>query len=105
MVDALPTLQAFEQMGKIIGQLGRHQEGEWLANDFFQAVPIELFRAPVPAGDDPFQTMANDRVIRGVDNGRQALPDFFTPFAFRDVTGEAACMDELALLPQYVGVD
>ena len=49
--------------------------------------------------------MANDRVIRGVDNGRQALPGFFTAFALRDVPGEAACMDELALLPQHIRVD
>jgi hypothetical protein len=49
--------------------------------------------------------MANDRVIRGVDNGRQALPGFFTPFALRDIAGEAACMDELALLPQHVDID
>src|SRR5499426_3612301 len=79
MVDALPTLQAFEQMGKIIGQVGRHQEGEWLPNGFFRAVPVKPFRAPVPASDDSLQGMANDRVIRGVDNGRQALPGFFTP--------------------------
>ena len=39
MVDAFPTLQAFEQMGKIIGQVGRHQEGEWLTNDFFGLYP------------------------------------------------------------------
>src|SRR5215468_10190047 len=35
MIDALPTLQAFEQMGKIIGQVVRDQEGEWQAYDFF----------------------------------------------------------------------
>ena len=49
--------------------------------------------------------MANDRVIRGVDNRRQALPGFFGPFTLRDVAGEAACMDKLALLPQHVGVE
>src|SRR5712691_11882934 len=36
MVDALPTLQAFKKMGKVIGQVGRNQEGKWLANDFFR---------------------------------------------------------------------
>ena len=32
MVDAFPILEAFEKMGKIIGQVGRNQEGERLAN-------------------------------------------------------------------------
>src|SRR4029434_11075461 len=83
----------------------RTQEGERLANGFFWAVPIEPFRGPVPARDDPLQGLANNRVIRGINNRRQALAGFFTPFALRDVAGEAACMDELALLPQHVGVD
>jgi len=61
------------------------------ANDFFRAVPIEPFCAPVPASNDALQGVANDRIIRGVDNGRQALPGFFTPSALRNVAGEAAC--------------
>ena len=73
MVDAFPTLQAFEKMGKIIDKSGgtRRVSGWPMTSSgcTHRAVAPRFQLVMIPS-----RGMANDRIIRGVDNRRQALP-------------------------------
>src|SRR3712207_7358826 len=45
-----------------------------LFRSLIRGVAVEPLGAGVPVGDDAFQRLADDRVVRGVDDGREASP-------------------------------
>ena len=60
-----------------------------LADDLLGRVAEQALRALVPAHDGAVETLADDGVVRGFDDGREVLRGSLAVFALADV--DAAC--------------
>src|SRR5690349_3783833 len=71
MIYALTSFQAFDNSRFFILSVGRDQQGNGPADDFLGGVAEQPLRALIPTGDRPGQVLADDRVVRGIDNRTQ----------------------------------
>src|SRR5205085_2580209 len=63
----------------------RKQNSDRAADHFVRRVAENDLGTPVPARDDAVQILADDRVVRGLDNGRQVGAGIFPDRALADV--------------------
>src|SRR5713101_6437809 len=71
MIDALPATEALEDRGKVVGTVGRDQDRDRLSDDLVGGVPVQALRAGVPADDRSIEGLADDGIIRRVDDLRE----------------------------------
>src|SRR5688572_31621392 len=73
MVDPLPRAQALQDARLLLPAVGRDQREHRFPNDLVSCVTKDAFGALVPAGDDPVQVLANDRVVRRIYYGGEKI--------------------------------
>ena len=72
VLDALAAAETCKDLRQLLGSVGWGQDGNRLTQNFGGRIAIELLCAFVPARDNAFQGLANDRVIGRLDDGRQS---------------------------------
>src|ERR1043166_357801 len=73
VLDALAGPQAREDGWLFVRVVVGDEDGDWLADDLFGGVAEDALRALVPARDDAVQGLADDGVVRRLDDGGQPV--------------------------------
>ena len=74
MLDAFPPPQPRQDLGEFIASARRgDQARSGSAPGLGRRVAVEALRSPIPARDAAVQGLTDDRVLGGLDNGRQGL--------------------------------
>ena len=92
-------------MRKVVLMVGRDEDGDWTGRRSPRRCSRRASRPPVPAGDDAVRSLPMMASSRRLDDGRQPQARFLGALLLGDVAGEAAGVDETAVLPQHAGVD
>src|ERR1700761_8267863 len=71
-VDPLAATNPAQNVGFLMLQLGRDELGNGLTHHLSGAVAEQALRALIPGGDDAIEIFADDAVLRGLNNSRQA---------------------------------
>ena len=86
MIDALATFADGSRMsGLFLNTVRRNQHRDRLADRFPSRIAEQALGAPVPAGDDAVQILADDGVVRGIDNRAQQQDGSLGAFPRGDV--------------------
>ncbi len=73
MIDALARRDPRDDDGLLVVPSGRNHARGRLSDHLFDAKAEQARRPGVPTGDDPVETLADNRVGRGCDNRRKPL--------------------------------
>lgn len=73
MVDLLARPDARQDVRFLIMPVQRNERGDWLADDLGGGVAEQFFRAPVPADNPAIEILGKDSIVRGLDEGGEAL--------------------------------
>lgn len=73
MVDLLARPDARQDVRFLIMPVQRNERGDWLADDLGGGVAEQCFRAPVPADNPAIEILGKDSIVRGLDEGGEAL--------------------------------
>ena len=71
VLDALPAREAGEDARKLVGAVRRHDDRDRAADHLGAGVAVETLRRRVPAGDGAVERLADDGVVRALDDGRE----------------------------------
>src|ERR1700678_721765 len=85
MIDPLAFSQAPENVFFFRTSFPRDDQRDVLANSFLCRVSEHSLGALIPTGYRPIQFLADDGVIRGIDNGSQKCSGPFCLFSLGDV--------------------
>ncbi len=77
--DALPTSDPLQDVGHLVGPVGRHEQGNRLAPHLARRVPVEPLRSRVPARDRPLEALREDRVLRRIHDGGDPRESLLRP--------------------------
>src|SRR5262249_40850951 len=69
MTDALATTQPRDDLNLFVMQFGRDEAHDRLADHLARPVAEDVGRTGIPRGDPAIEGLADDRVVRGRDNG------------------------------------
>jgi len=84
VIDPLAPPEPLEDPRQLAVELLRDDEPDRPPDDFPGRVPVEPLGAAVPARDDAFERLADDRVVRGLDDRGDGDQRRFGPAALRD---------------------
>ena len=73
VLDALRAPDLAEDLEHVIGSVGVAEDRDVPADDLAGRVAVHPLGGGIPAGDDPFEGLADDRVVGGVDDERQQI--------------------------------
>src|SRR3984893_3269295 len=73
MLDTLAAPDTFENCRLLIMPVRRNQNRDRLAYHFLGRIAEDSLRAVVPTGDYAFEVLANNGIIRGLDDGGNSL--------------------------------
>ena len=71
MLDAAATADALDHVRFFVQTVGRHHDGDRLADGLVGGVPINLLGALVPALNHAIEILGNDGVFAGFHDGPQ----------------------------------
>src|SRR5690606_8132804 len=69
--DPLATAEPRQDRGNVVFLFRRDENRNGLADRLLGRVPVHPLRTSIPAGDDPVQVLAQDGVVRRLDDRRQ----------------------------------
>ena len=96
MIYALAPLEAVQNLRLFVAPVRGNQHGDGPPDRFLGRVAEQPLRAFVPTGDDAVEVFADDRVVGGIDNGRQQRSSLLAVLAFGDVEQHVNGPDEPA---------
>jgi hypothetical protein len=73
VIDPISRLNARQDLRLLMESVRRKNEGDRLAKGLVLSVPEELLGSSVPTRDDAAEVLADDRVVRRLDDGREEL--------------------------------
>ena len=73
VVDALAFAQAGEDPGDLVGAVFRDQDRNWAPHHLVRGVAVDAFRPGIPADDRAVECLADDRVVRRIDDRREVV--------------------------------
>src|SRR5215207_5612134 len=85
VADPLAATQPGHDVAKLVNPLPREDTDDRLPDHLLRGVAIQTLGGLVPAGDDAIQRLADDDVVRGFDDGGEALAVDGGTVPFRDV--------------------
>ena len=88
---------AGEHLFLLLDSIGRDDQRDRTSNGLVRRVPEHPGRARIPGGDDAVERLADDRVIRPLDDGGEVSLDLFRPSTIRDVDAGADVPGEAAV--------
>ena len=97
MIYALAPPEAVQNLRLFVAPIRGNQHGDGPPDRFLGRVAEQPLRALVPTGDDAVEVFADDRVVGGIDNGRQRRSSLLAVLAFGDVEQHVDAADDPAL--------
>ena len=79
MIDSFALSDAFHDAGKLVPPVGREDSRNRPSNHLFRGVSEYALRASIPAGDNAVEILAENRVVRGLDDRNQKTAGFVGP--------------------------
>src|SRR5207248_9230825 len=73
------------KLGRLVGTVRWNQYRDRLADDLLRGITVELLGSTVPTGDDTVEVLADDRILREVDDRGEPRPHLFLTLALGDV--------------------
>ena len=98
VMDRTAASHLVEKPVDLAGLVGRFEQRDVSADHFGGRVAIEPLRPGVPARDDPVERLADDRIVRVVDDRGELHPPLFGLPELGDVAGGGEDAGHLALL-------
>ena len=85
MIDALAPADAVQDFWFLIHTILWNEDGDRFANDLFRCVAEQPLGTAIPTGDDAVETLADNRVVRRLDDRCQPLRIQIGALAFTDI--------------------
>src|SRR5580698_6380724 len=89
----------------VIQELPRNKVRDRSTDNLCRLISEDALRAPIPVSDDSVQVLADNCVIGRLDDCCHAIQGKLGLFLFRDVGSKAACVNELAVPDENVGIN
>ena len=89
MVDALSAGNPRQNVRFFVRAFRRNEHQHRFAHGFLRRVAKKLLCAGIPTGDDSTESLADDRIVGLLDDGREPLAHFLHPLPFGDITHDA----------------
>ena len=105
MIDAVALPDPLKDLAFLGPQLRRNNQVNRSPDSFGRGIAEQALGALVPGQDDAFQRHADDRIVRGRDDGGEQRSRFFFSFLLGDIEPQAAAVEEAPPVPQAVGID
>ena len=74
MVHPFAAADSLEDPPHVLNAFRRHQQRDVLPDDLLGRVAEDSLGPTIPAGDDPFERLADDGIVRRLDDGREQPP-------------------------------
>jgi hypothetical protein len=94
MIYALTSSKSRKDLSLLVLQLRRNDPGDRLANHLVRVITEYAGCTGIPGGDLAFQALADDGVIRGVDDGSEPFQLNICLMALRNVHKKIDCADQ-----------
>ena len=104
VIHALAPLQPRQDLPLFFLPVCRNHDHDRLPDRFRGRIAVKALRPAVPAGDLPGEILADDGVIRGIDDGAEQQPRLFGFPALGDVTRNAKLDDRAVGAAQRHGM-
>jgi hypothetical protein len=105
VIDAVALPDPLKDLAFLGPQLLRNNQLNRSPDGFGRGIAEQALGALVPGQDDAFQRHADDRIVRGRDDGGEQRSSFFFSFLLGNVEHQAAAVEQAPLVPQAVGID
>src|SRR5579871_524504 len=104
MIYALATLQTRQDLPFFILPIWWNHDHDRFSDRFRSRITVKALRTPIPARDPPVEILADDGVIRGIDDGSEHQPGLFRSAAFCNVARNAKLDDQAVRTMQRYGM-
>ena len=85
MVHSLARMNSIKDLLFFVVSVRWNNQGDGFVDCLVRAKAEQFFRSSIPAGNNTIQILANDGVVRRLNDGGQMTAGIFVTFAFRDI--------------------